>query len=316
MSNTNNSFIFKLILSSCFYIWVILVPCSSQELAVVYLQGDVKVYNAKESAKMAKELIYGPLSWDQVLLLKNNSSLKILRQNGETCELNAAGTYEVSKLKFNSKSEQSIFSKFSNYFLSFFGNQVSSENKDSHSNSIFAVSRGDDDVPYLLFPLKNQLSLDEGIIEFKWIHACDTCNFILQIYDFETRALLFQSYMKSTNYMLLSPSKYLKPNKKYFWNIQLDKSNQKSVSNSFTIAPNNDYNETIKNFKINLKKNKIQPNSFTGEFLTIASLFESNKENYAFQYAQHIKSTHSNDSLLIYKIEALCQEELMKRSKE
>ncbi|MBK8404420.1 MAG: hypothetical protein IPL25_10145 [Saprospiraceae bacterium] len=68
------------------------------------------------------------------------------------------------------------------------------------------------------------LSADLYNIDFKWTHSCDSCsNFILQIYDFDSKALVFQSYVNSVNYTLVSPLKYLTPGKKVFWNIQLDK---------------------------------------------------------------------------------------------
>jgi len=288
--------------------------CQDSELAVVYFQGDVKVHLASESAKKARNLIYGPLSWDHVLILKANSRVKILRKNGETADVSKPGIHYVSKLEFIPKSETSIFSKFSDYFRSFFGPQKSSEDKNYHSSSIFAASRGDEDVPGLLFPFKDPVSLEESGMEFLWTHACDTCNYIFQIYDFQTKALLFQSYIRSMSYTLNEPSKYLIPGKKYFWNVQLDKSIQKSVSNSFTIAEKGSFQKELRNAEVVLKENGVQSNALTAHLLTMAVLFENDHPNYAFQYARKVKIDNPADAALATRLNSICLEELKKRS--
>lgn len=291
-----------------------LASAQNSELAVVYLQGDIKMHLASESPKKARSLIYGPLTWDHVLILKANARVKILRNNGETCDLSQPGTYFVSKLKFLPKAESSLFSKFGEYFLSFFGTQKSSENKDYHSSSIFAASRGDEDVPLLMFPFKDNVSLDENGIEFLWAHACDTCNFILQIYDFQTRALLFQGYIKSRSYTLEDPGKYLAYGKKYFWNVQLDKSMQKSVSNSFTVAEKGSLARELKNMESILRDNSLQLNSLPAHMLTMAGLLEGDQANFAFQYARRARLANPADTELAARLDAICLSELKKRS--
>lgn len=305
----------KIILSSLFYIGLMLW-CSAQELAVVYISGNIQVFNTKESPKTAKNLIYGPLLWEQSLILRPGSSIKILRQNGEICELSIAGQYDVSKLKFTPKSESSLLTKFSSYFLSFFGSQNTSENKDSHYNSIFAVSRGDEDIPQLIFPFQDKLSLDDKVIEFHWAHACDSCNFILQIYEFKTKSLVFQSYIKSKSYQLINPIKVLKPGQKYFWNIQLDKSIQKSVSNSFTISDVGQFNQAIKGIHGKLTQNKLNSNSLAGQIITTAHLLEAGQTNFAFQYARKIKIQNPKNKLLAQKLDELCKKEVLKKLTE
>ncbi|MEO6189105.1 MAG: hypothetical protein ABIO44_00855 [Saprospiraceae bacterium] len=293
-----------------FLFWSILTSGWAQELAVVYIQGDVKVHKSTEQSKQAKNLIYGPLSWDHVLILKNKASVKILRDNGEICELQKPGSYLISSQKFTMDQEHSIIGKFKEFFVYFFGTQPSSEEKDNHINSIFAVSRGDEEIPYLIYPFSGDISSEEDEIEFDWYHKCDTCNFILQIYDFQSKALVFQSYVKSTHYSLTNPSKYLNSGNKYFWNIQLDKSNFKSTSSSFTIAKIGAFTSSARMIEDELKKNSINLNSPTSTILMVASLLEQNQTNYAFQFAHKAKLRYASNKILVSQLDEILVREI------
>jgi len=124
----------------------------AQEIAAVFIDGNVLVYRKGEQLKVAKNLILGPLHQDQILVIKPGARVKLMKPGGELCDLNQPGEYFVSSVVFHPKEEVSLFSKFSEYFLSFFSEVRKADEKDSHQNSIIAVSRGSGK-PILLFPL-------------------------------------------------------------------------------------------------------------------------------------------------------------------
>ncbi|MBK9962789.1 MAG: hypothetical protein IPP06_16150 [Saprospiraceae bacterium] len=284
-----------------------------QELAAVYIQGNVKVCKQSENSNLAKMLVHGPVFLDQKLILAQNAKVKLLKSSGEVCEISAQGTYLVNSLKFVALPESSIFSRLGDYFLSFFTTHTSSESKENYNNTVLAFSRGEDAAPILNFPMSGLLSADLSNIDFKWTHSCDSCNFILQIYDFDSKALVFQSYVNSVNYTLVSPLKYLTPGKKYFWNIQLDKSVVKSNSSSFTVSKKGDFNLKISEIDNALSKETLKLQSLPRTLMVMSNLQENQQINYAFQYAKLSKAKQPKDKLLAEYLDKIYFEELKKR---
>ncbi len=285
----------------------------AQSVAAVFIQGNVKVCKQNENVNMAKSLVHGPVLSDQKLIVAQNSKVKLLKSNGEVCEISNAGTYSVNSLKFIAVPESSIFSRLGDYFLSFFTTHTSSESKENYNNTVLAFSRGEDAAPLLNFPMSGLLSADLYNIDFKWTHSCDSCNFILQIYDFDSKALVFQSYVNSVNYTLVSPLKYLTPGKKYFWNIQLDKSVIKSNSSSFTVSKKGDFNLKISEIDNALSKETLKLQSLPRTLMVMSNLQENQQINYAFQYAKLSKAKQPKDKLLAEYLDKIYFEELKKR---
>ncbi|HRG33411.1 MAG: hypothetical protein JNK69_06430 [Saprospiraceae bacterium] len=285
----------------------------AQSVAAVFIQGNVKVFKQGENVNMAKALVHGPLLPDQKLIVAQNSKVKLLKSNGEVCEISNAGTYTINSLKFIAVPESSIFSKLGDYFLSFFTSHTSSETKENYSNTVLAFSRGEDAVPILNFPMTGMISADLTGIDFKWTHPCDSCNFILQIYDFESKALVFQSYVNSVNYTLKNPLKYLFPGKKYFWNIQLDKSVVKSTSSSFTVSKKGDFNLKVTEVENNLNKEKLKLQSLPHTLMVMSALRDKEMINYAFQFASISKSKYPKDKLLADYLDKIYYTELSNR---
>ncbi len=284
----------------------------TQELNVVYIQGEVKTHLIGESIKTAKNLLYGPIKWNQVVILGPNSSLKILRQNGELCELTTKGSFEVSSLKFVQPAESSIFGRFKDYFQAFFGAQNNPENKDQHKNIIFAGTRGDGLSPYLISPSPGKVSLDFGSLEFSWISTCDTCTYNFKIYDVSNKKEIYKLRTKSCNVILLNATKYLLPEKKYYWLLESSSLTNEPNKNMFTVASKGEANNIIQKFKRELGNNKISLTSTTAYLLIHAFLIESGQLNFAAQYALKVKNENRNNTFLATKLDAANWEEQKK----
>jgi len=283
----------------------------AQEIAAVFIDGNALVYRKGEQLKVAKNLILGPLHQDQILVIKPGARVKLMKPGGELCELNQPGEYFVSSVVFHPKEEVSLFSKFSEYFLSFFSEVRKADEKDSHQNSIIAVSRGSGK-PILLFPLEGLLSADESEIHWSWDGACDSCNFKLRIYDFSTRKPVLSRTVKGHNYVLSHPEKILRPDKKYYWDVQGGESNLKSESNVFNVCAASQFNRQVREIQSILIKENIVAGSTPASLLTIASLFDQGQPNFAIQFGERLKAENRNDQIMAERISEVCNRQLKK----
>lgn len=283
----------------------------AQEIAAVFIDGNVLVYRKTEQVKAAKNLVLGPLHLDHILVLKPGARVKLMRPGGELCDLNLPGEYPVSSVVFHPKEEMSLFSKFSEYFLSFFSEVRKADEKDSHQNSIIAVSRGNGK-PILLFPLEGMLNADESEIHWSWEGDCDSCTYKLRIYDFSTRKPVLSRMVKGQHYVLSNPEKILRPDKKYYWDVQGGEANLKSESNVFNVCAASLFNRQVKDIQSLLTKENIIVGSTPASLLTIASLFDQGQPNFAIQFGERLKSENTNDRLLVERISEICNRQLKK----
>lgn len=304
--------LFRILISLMIMSGLFVVNGISQELKVVYLQGDVKSYARNESSKKAKSVIYGPISTDQVLIMGANSSLTLLAKNGEISELDKKGIWEVSALNFYSKPETSIFGRFKDYFQSFFGVQNVAENLNAHLSTILAGSRGQGDIPVAISPRPGKVSLDFKDIEFRWLTDCDTCHYKFTIFSALTNTEVYSVKTKSQSIMLSKASVYLKPGQKYYWVVETSGVNQEYSKNMFIISSSGEFNKAIKSMESELAGNKIASGSITAHLLILANLIESNQLNFATQYVRKVKSEHPKNTDMIQRLESMCWNELKK----
>lgn len=275
---------------SCFLIlfnfFMLSFFANSQNISVIHIQGDVKIMGFNEPPQKAKNLIYGPIVNGQKVIVSNNSRVRFLRTKNEICDITKAGIYDIKNLSFINLETNSIFSKFCDYFHSFFINHSSSESKESYKNNIYAISRGGVSPPSLDFPLPGILPIDAGTITFTWTNPCDTCHYIFSIYDFENKKEVVKIETNEKQFELKDPQKFLYFGKKYYWNVKIKNQILEYNSNSFTIAKTGDYEQKIQAIKTGLENDDaIWMDEIPKTIYIMGNLQEQKLNNYALIYA-------------------------------
>ncbi|MEP7195709.1 MAG: hypothetical protein ABI851_04270 [Saprospiraceae bacterium] len=307
-----------------------LVTSSAQELVVVSIQGVVKVGNVHDPESSYKNLSYGLLNSDQVLLLGKNCQVKLIHLNGSVWEFKQPGRYLASSIKgvkdgFVKKSskdgfsdnsakeaEKSTLSQFGDYFLSFFQEHGSSESKESYNNSVYAISRGEPSI-VLEFPFTGIYPSNQKSINFSWAHACDTCTYELSIFKDKSKALVFKIKTKNKTFNLKNPSKYLVEGGSYFWNVTTPSDPENFTFNRLSISKTNDYTKITSNMEKDIDAHLPNIAYVTKTILMLSRLQNEEKINYALLYSQQMMLEHSQDKVLQDFIDRYYYDELKKK---
>ena len=132
---------------------------SAQGITVIGLEGEVYIMHMDGNKKQYAQLVYGPMKHAEMIVLKDDSMIKLVNEKKEVCTIDQPGDYIISNLKFEITEDQSTFGKFYDYFHSFFSSHESTESKKNYKNTVYAISRGSMVSPSLDFPI-------EGIVPF------------------------------------------------------------------------------------------------------------------------------------------------------
>ncbi len=199
----------------------LLIFCTSlsAQINVISIDGNAYYLKKSESENQYIELSYGPLTNADEIILKENTAVTLINEQDHICAL-TEGEYAISALKFNEKENQSTFSRFCDYFTSFFMHHSAPESKKLYTNNIYAISRGRNQAPTLDLPLEGEISLDYGYLPFAWTHSCDTCEYIFTINKLESKDIVFSTMTSQKSFNLENPEKYLKSNIDYYWSVK------------------------------------------------------------------------------------------------
>lgn len=269
---------------------------SGQEISVMHFEGEAYTYNTTVSKVKYDKIVFGPLPDADKILVKENASLKLLNDKNEICEVSEEGEYEISNLKFIAAEPNSLFDKFCDYFHSFFINHSSSESKSNYKNSIHAISRGALSPPQLDFPLDGMLPSTNGDIQFYWSHSCESCKYVVTIYDLETRASVYAWTTEGHSVTLASSDQFLMSNKKYYWTVTISGQEMEYPISRLTIGDKEGYDTQVK--QLEKEANDLKLDTSTKTIYIMSYFADQNLLNYAIYYGQQERVKHASNKTL------------------
>lgn len=289
----------------------IILPIQSQDISVMHFSGDSFTFSDADEKVTYKKIVFGPIPAADKILVKDNASLKLLNGDDETCEINKAGTYTIKDLVFSESKSNSVFSKFCDYFHSFFVNHSSAESKANYKNSIHAISRGIQSPPLLDFPLSGSMPVVSGSIPFSWSHACDSCQYVVSINDMETRANVYAWTTKEHQVVLENPDQFLLPNHKYYWTVTVSGQEMDNPTHIFTMSDRNDFMTRINKMNGELNAAQLDLDEATKTIYMMSQLDDLDLANYALYYGMQQSQKYPDNALLNNYVERFWYDGLM-----
>jgi len=274
------------------------ISVEAQQISVMHYDGDAFTLNTNDIKVKYKKIVFGPLPKTDKILLKDNSSLKLINENNEICEITEEGEYDVNNLKFIAEESNSLFDKFCTYFHSFFVSHSSAESKSSYKNSIHAISRGALSPPKLDFPLDGEIPVTTSDITFSWSHSCEACQYVVTIYDLESRASVYAWTTKDLNVSLSNADQFLLPEKKYYWTVTISGQEMEYPISRIEIGKAQKYDTQIATLEKEISNSKLELSESTKAIYIMSFLTEQDLLNYAIYYGQQQCLKHPEDSEL------------------
>ena len=292
--------VFSLILTLCVFASV---SYSQQQISVMQFDGDAYTYNTNDNKIKYKKIVFGPLPIADKILVKENASLKLLNEKNEICEVTEEGEYDIKKLKFVKEKSSSLFNKFCDYFHSFFINHSSSESKSNYKNSIHAISRGVLSPPQLDFPLEGIIPSTSNDIHFSWSHSCESCQYVVTIYDLETRASVYAWTTVDHEVKLENADQFLIAGKKYYWTVTISGQEMEYPISRIQVGHKGDYNTQISKLNKELNDSNLNLDPATKSIYIMSSLADQDLMNYAIYYGQQQSKKYAEDEVLANFVE-------------
>lgn len=286
------SFLIMCLLSTSLY---------GQQISVMHFEGDAYTYNTDDSKIKYNKIVFGPLPDADKILVKEKSSIKLISEDNRICEVNKEGEYDISELKFVKAEENSLFDKFCDYFHSFFVKHSSSESKSNYKNSIYAISRGVLSPPQLDFPLDGTIPSTSGDIDFSWSHSCEDCQYVVTIFDLETRASVYAWTTEKNMVTLNKANQFLMAEKKYYWTVTISGHEMEYPISRITIGKEDEYDKMISNLNTEIIKSNLELTESTKAIFIMSTLADQQLMNYAIYYGlQQRKNNPTNKVLQDY----------------
>jgi hypothetical protein len=254
-----------------------------QNYSIIHIEGDAFAYTNVDGKEKYSKLVYGPLTDCEKIVVKNNALVKVLGEDKRLSILNKEGEYAIASLQFNEVEGNSIFNRFCNYFHAFFVNHASSESKANYENNIYAISRGNLAAPSLDFPMEGMLPADAGSLPFIWTHDCDSCEYIFNINDMESRELIYTMMTEEKQVLVENPMKYFSPGKEYYWSVKIVGQDLEYEVIPFTVSPKGDYDNSISVIRGEIDKSMTQFTAVAKMVFVMGEL-GYDQANYAIYY--------------------------------
>ena len=255
-----------------------------QSLSVIHMTGESYTVKTVDGKEKYNKIVFGPIGLAEKLIVKEGATVRLMNDEKQVLDLNQEGSYLVQDLKFTPVEENSIFSKFCDYFHSFFVNHSSAESKANYRNSIYAISRGNVPPPYLDFPLNGSVPYSDSVFPFIWTHACEDCEYIITVYDYETRSPVYASTTNENRVEVSDVKSYFKPNTKYYWTVTISGEEMEYKTNIFTTAVKQEYEKTLAGITSDLSSSDFKATPTTETIYVISELQERGLTNFAVYY--------------------------------
>lgn len=272
--------------------------CTAQDIKVRYVSGDCfTVHNDQGKDKFTK-IVIAPLRDADAIIIKDGAKLSLINTDDGVLELVQPGRYEVADLVFTYPKEKGVLDRFYDYFHGFFSAHSSSESKQSYQNSIYAISRGVESVPHLDFPLDGDLPYVTGDLSFFWTHACEDCQYVLTVYEYQNRSAVYAETTKSTSVTIGDATKYLKAAGKYYWSVTISGVEMEYETNVFTVAAVDEYEKYLNDVEAKFSSTDDELHPTTTTIMVMGDLIDRGLINYAIYYGQSQVNRYPADDLL------------------
>lgn len=283
---------------------------AAQQISAIQIQGDSYVEEQSADRTMYKKIVYGPLPATEVILIKEDAALVLLNSKDEVCNLTKEGSYKVADLVFTKPKANSVFSKFCNYFHSFFVSHSSAESKANYKNSIYAISRGKQSPPALDFPLEGLLPSGVSTIPFYWSHACDSCEYIVTLNKLDSKANVYAWTTQEHTVTLQDADKYLEVGQSYYWSVSVSGLTTEPNVAILDVESESNYNQSISHLNDDAKDVGIE--SLELSTLYVMSALEADGlTNHSLLYGLHKVEQHPANEQLANFVERLWYDGLM-----
>lgn len=287
------------------------VTYGQSSIKVRHVEGDCFTVHVDGDKEKYSKIVIAPLKEAKEIIVKKGATLSLINTNNEVVDITTEGRYMVSDLSFSVPEDKTIMDKFYNYFHSFFSSHASSESKVSYQNSIYAISRGDQTMPYLDFPLDGELPYTSGSMIFSWTHACDDCQYVFSINEYSSRSAVYATTTKDKSYTLAEASKYLQARKKYYWTVAISGLEMEYDSKVFTMSDKDQYAKILSGITSSIKTTTMSSNTITSTIFVMSELLAQGKQNYAIYYGMKQVDSYPADTLLRDYVERFWYDALM-----
>lgn len=269
-----------------------------QNLSVIHIDGSAFYVTQQDGKEKYNKMTYGPITDASSIIVKENSSIKLLRDDNKISAIEKEGTYLLKDLTFITPENTSMFGKFCDYFHSFFVNHSSAESKANYHNNIYAISRGNTPAPSLDFPLEGRIPVDAGPLTFIWTHACDSCEYIFTIADLSSKDIVYTLMTTDQTVTIRNPEKYLTSGNQYYWSTRVVGLDLEYENVAFSAAADGQYMKAIKSIESSLNESNVKL-SPTPKLIYVLSELENNDElNFALFYGLNQKSIDNSEESL------------------
>lgn len=285
---------------STFYLLLVFLIASnvySQEISVIYISGDAYTSRLVDGKEKYTKIVYGPIQNVEKVILKANAELRLVNGSNEIAELKGDTSIDLPDIMFKTVESNSVFSKFCAYFGTFFSEHSSAESKSYYQNNIYAISRGAGSAPSLDFPLAGVLPFDASqSLPFSWTHACDSCEYIVNIYNYATRSSVYAWTTDKHSVVLEKPENYLKPDTKYYWNVSISGEEMEYQNVIFTMASVDDYQNKVDQLNQELKTASVPISEATKAIYVMSDFENQGLMNYGIYYGLRQKEQHPENA--------------------
>lgn len=259
---------------------------SAQEIMVVHIDGEAYVMLDDQETSTYDKLVLGDLPSSATILVKSNSTVRLIADKSSYVDLEGEASYELADLVFQESDSKGMFAKFCKYFSDFFAGHSSAEAKSSYRNRIYAVSRGKASIPSLDFPLEGDLPYVDQSMTFSWTHGCQDCKYVFQIVDYKSRSSVFAETTSSHSITLDNVNEYLSPSSRYYWSVAISGVELDYQKIIFDTTAEGDYGTMIDAVRGELDQMEFTVSPSGEVAYVMQRLQEQGLTNYAIYYGQ------------------------------
>lgn len=275
----------------------------AQQVMAVHIDGEAYVLKGDQVNASYDKLVLGELPANATILVKENSTVRLISGESSYIDLQGEASHIVSDLEFVAADSKSMFAKFCKYFSDFFAGHNSAEAKSSYRNRIYAVSRGKASAPSLDFPLEGSLPYVNQSMTFSWTHGCQDCRYVFQIVDYATRSSVFAETTSSQSVTLDTVKEYLRPDTRYYWTVAISGEELDYQKVIFDTSKEGDYSAAVGQISAELSQLEQAVSSSSETVYVMQNLYEQDLANYAIYYGQQKLDDADDKDQLRYLVE-------------
>jgi hypothetical protein len=165
--------------------------------------------------------------------------------------------------------------------------------------------------PFLDFPLTGELALTDSPLPFIWTHACDSCEYVVNVYEYSSRTPVYAWTTDKNRVALENPKHYLKPNTKYYWTVTISGAEMEYKTNIFTTASPDDYKRKVDAIEVDMKNSGLESAVIPNTIFVLSELEQAGYTNFAIYYGLKQIENYPEDLLLANYVERFWYDSLV-----